>query len=293
MNPNHQPYKFSQTQHHLTREQSRYFDQIQLDFSHEVIRELSPLLTSRVEMEARSRERMLFHLYLAALNPPVPCLTFRLEEGVSGMICFDFDLAFGLFTELLGGQTGLYTRTRFTDLERTLLRLPLAKMLNAYSEAWSPVHPLQANLESLEMNPYAVLIAAPSERMQITSFHLSLGHCEGRVDVCLPLRYLKRTLPKTSFTEHLLRRDSNWDARYEHGKLEGSLMRAIVNVEAHLGSAEIPFQELLDIEVGDLIRLDREIMDPLEIRVNGTPRFHARPGILKGRLAARVTETLS
>ncbi len=297
MNPHtchSQPFQFGHTHHHLSREQSRFFDQIQLDFSHQIVRELAPLLGSRVEMEPRSRERILFHLYLAALNPPAPTVIFALEEEVSGMICFDFELAHGLFTEMLGGQTGLYLPRRFSDLERAMLRLPLSRILKAYNEAWSPVYDLEASMESLEMNPYSVLICPPSERMLVTSFHLSLGHCEGRMDVCLPLKALKRRLPKTSFTEHMLRRDSDWDARaHHHSGLEGTVKNAIVTVSALLGTAEIPFQELLEVEVGDIVRLETETLAPLEIRVNGTPRFLARPGVSKGRMAARVSETLS
>jgi flagellar motor switch protein FliM len=72
--------------------------------------------------------------------------------------------------------------------------------------------------------------------------------------------------------------------------LSRALERQVVRLDALAGEAEIAFQELATLAPGDVLRLDRRLSEPVEVRVqNGGPVCSARLGTSRGRLALQLT----
>jgi flagellar motor switch protein FliM len=61
-----------------------------------------------------------------------------------------------------------------------------------------------------------------------------------------------------------------------------------VEVSAQLGTLEVPLQDLMKVEAGDVIPLDLTVGDPLEILIEGKPSGHASWGNCRGRLGIRI-----
>jgi flagellar motor switch protein FliM len=61
-------------------------------------------------------------------------------------------------------------------------------------------------------------------------------------------------------------------------------------VQVMLGGTEIHIKELVDLNVGDVIRLDRRVQEDLLVCVNGRPKFYCRPGTVRKNLAVYVTD---
>jgi flagellar motor switch protein FliM len=55
-----------------------------------------------------------------------------------------------------------------------------------------------------------------------------------------------------------------------------------------LATSKIRTAELLDLAVGDLITTEQEITAPLELSVQGVPKFYARPGAYRGNKAVCI-----
>lgn len=79
-----------------------------------------------------------------------------------------------------------------------------------------------------------------------------------------------------------------------HGKLgpqaplPAHLGAVSVELRARLGSANVPLAQLLKIETGDVIPLDRLVGEPLELCVEDQMCMHAMYGQSRGQLAVRV-----
>ena len=293
---NHQSpsdYDFRQTEK-FSSDQNRFLQKIFSDFAEGTVQKLAPLLKSRYNMELISIKTRTYHSYLNSLPDPTPVLVFGLNESVSGFLDVDFELAFSLFERLLGGRGGPppeNQRPYFTDLEKTILKIPFLKILSSYGEAWKDVQPIEPKFQSLEFNPNAVYICSPSETMVVTSFQVDLAQSRGLLSLCLPFQHLKDMIPKKSF--------DNW--RHTTGVnlpsdgsivFPGMIESAKVPVSLSLGRAELLFQELLTIEVGDTIRLDAEITEPLKVKVNDQTKFFGQPGIKDGRMATKIIRVL-
>ncbi len=279
----------------FTSDQNKFLEKIFVDFAEGTVQKLAPLLQSRYNMELISIKTRTYHSYLNSLPEPTPILVFGVSEQTSGFLDIDFDLSFALFEKLMGGRGGPPRddqRPYFTDLEKTILKIPFLKILESYGEAWKDVQALEAKYQSLEFNPNAVYICSPSETMVVTSFQVDVAQAEGLLSLCLPFRYLKEMIPRRSFDEFQHTKTSINIGRDDKFIDQVTVHGAKVPLAASLGRAELLFQELLSLEVGDTIRLDAEISQPLKIKVNSKTKFLGQPGIKDGRMATRVIKVL-
>jgi len=286
-------YDFRQTEK-FSSDQNRFLQKIFSDFAEGTVQKLAPLLKSRYNMELISIKTRSYHSYLNSLPDPTPVLVFGINDQVSGFLDVDFELAFSLFERLLGGRGGPppeNLRPYFTDLEKTILKIPFLKILASYGEAWKDVKPIEPKFQSLEFNPNAVYICSPSETMVVTSFQVDLAQSRGLLSLCVPFQHLKEMIPKKSFDTWTHTTGLNLPS-------DGSIVfpetihNAKVPVSLSLGRAELLFQELLTIEVGDTIRLDADITQPLKVKVNDKTKFFGQPGIKDGRMATKIVRVL-
>jgi flagellar motor switch protein FliM len=291
------PYDFRQTEK-FTADQNRFLNKLSVNFAEAVVTQLAPLLQIRFNMELLRFQLRSYGSYLNNLPDPTPLLVFRLDGETQGFFDFDFALTFAIFEKLMGGRGQPPkddTRTNLTDLERAILRRPFSRILGAYGQAWKEFKPVEAQWEGLELNPNAVYLYPPTETMVVTAFQVDVGTSQGIVNVVVPFRYLKGSIPRSSYDQFVLTRSSttiNTGAQ-AGGAMPagwpGRLGNAKVPVSIALGRAELLFKELLTIEVGDTIRLDTEISEPLRIKVSGRTKFRGFPGVKDGKLAARVS----
>jgi flagellar motor switch protein FliM len=287
------PYDFGKSDK-FSSDQNRFLQKIFSDFAEGTVQKLAPLLKSRYNMELISIKTRSYHSYLNSLPDPTPVLVFNINDNVSGFLDVDFELAFSLFERLLGGRGGPppeNQRPYFTDLEKTILKIPFLKILASYGEAWQGVQQIEPKFQSLEFNPNAVYICSPSELMVVTSFQVNLAQAQGLLSLCLPFQHLRDMIPKTSFDtwQHTSGVNIATDGAVVFPE---TIHNAKVPVSLSLGRAELLFQELLTIEVGDTIRLDAEITQPLRVKVNDKTKFFGQPGIKDGRMATRITKVL-
>ena len=129
--------------------------------------------------------------------------------------------------------------------------------------------------------------------MVIIPFQAEIASANGVINIVLPFRYLKECIPKASFDEYVITQGTQAQANSAvapifQKKIEG----AKVPVTVTLGQAELLFQELITIEVGDTIRLDTEITEPLRVKVKGRTKFLGFPGIKDSKLACKVSRVL-
>lgn len=73
--------------------------------------------------------------------------------------------------------------------------------------------------------------------------------------------------------------------------LSRALERQPLHLDAIAGEAEVAFQELFTLAPGDVLKLERALGDPIEVRVRGGAAVcSARLGVFHGRLALQLTQ---
>ena len=85
-------------------------------------------------------------------------------------------------------------------------------------------------------------------------------------------------------------------ARGQRGKrLTGSASISAaprLQLVAQLAETKISTGDLIGLRIGDIITTEKDVNTPIVISVEGHPKYHARPGALKGRKAIRIEQAM-
>lgn len=287
-------YDFKQTEK-FSQDQNKFLERIYSSFAEHGITLLAPLLQTRVDLDLQPIKPQAYQKYLNSLPDPTMLVVFKVDADTQGLLCIEYELAFGLIDRLMGGRGVKIDEYRhFTDLERAILQRPVARLLEAYGEAWRDVVSVRPVYSAMELNPLAVHIVPPSETMVIVTFHAAIAQSEGAIEICLPFKHLKSIVPKASFDEFLMSRQTAATPSGLPPIVTKNLESAKVPISVEIGRAEVMFQDLLGLEVGDTIRLNTAIGDPLRIRVNDRTKFLGHPGLTRdNKLAAKLVRVLT
>jgi flagellar motor switch protein FliM len=75
-------------------------------------------------------------------------------------------------------------------------------------------------------------------------------------------------------------------------ELQVLLGGAHVNLEVNLGYAQLSLQELLEVEEGDILRLNLPADDVVSISIDGKERFIAQMGLRRFRKSVQITQLI-
>lgn len=74
--------------------------------------------------------------------------------------------------------------------------------------------------------------------------------------------------------------------------IEALIKRVDVPVKAVLGRTTIAVSDFVNIQLGDIIRLDTDVEQDLKVYVGNIEKFTALPGSSKDKYAVRVTSVM-
>lgn len=178
----------------------------------------------------------------------------------------------------------------FTSIEHRVIRKIVRTALKDLDQAWRPVTPINFQFVRSEVNPQFATIVPPTDLVIVIHFEMELDRLIGKMILCLPYSTIEPIRSKlyASYQSDQLEIDLEWANRFRK-----RLHDVGVEVLVELGHTTITGQDLLSIEVGDVIMLDHDVNDPLEVKVQGVPKFRAVPGIHKGNQAFQISEEIA
>ena len=70
------------------------------------------------------------------------------------------------------------------------------------------------------------------------------------------------------------------------------LMNVIVKLSVELGSCQIPMRDVMQLNVGSVVRLDKQTTTPVDLYVNNTLVARGEVVAVEDRFAIKITELL-
>lgn len=280
----------------LSSDQERFVRNIFSGFSENVMIHLGALLQTRIQMNLSAIRQRNYHSFVNSLPDPTSIFIFKIDSETKGLLCLDFQLSFALLDRLMGGKGIPLDEVRpFTDLEKAVIMKPVDGIFQAYAESWKEVRKIDPEFLDLDINPLAVHIVTPSETMVVINFQVTIAQTSGSVDICIPFKYLKDTLPRSSFDEFLITRGtaSGSSMQVAPSNIITGVEAAKIPIVVELGRAELMFQDLLYLEIGDCIKLDVEVTAPMKLKVNDKTKFLGRPGVKDTKMSIQITKVIA
>lgn len=287
------PYDFKRPER-VGKEQMRALQSMHEGFGRNFGAALSADLRSIVEVKLTSVDQLTYSEFVFSLENPT-CFNLLKAEPLDGNLVLDINpsILYPIIDRMLGGgkETGPISRRPLTEIELRLVKKITTKFLAELKNAWQTVLPLELSVERVESNPQLVQFVPPNEVVVLISFELTIGDVRGMMNLCIPYNSIERVSNRLSA--------NNWGNYGRTAATEASmalvsqrLEEAPVELVVTLAESTITTKDLLELRVGDIITTDQDAGGPMEVSVEGVPKFHARPGAYRGHKAICVEAVL-
>ncbi len=254
---------------------------------------LSAQLRAPVQMEVLSVEQLTYEEFIRSIpNPTIlNIFSFYPLEG-SAIMEINPNLGFAFLDRLLGGPGYAPPKIRaLTEIEQTVIERIAQRMLDYLQEPWGSIIELEPSLERVETNPQFTQLVSPTEIMMIVSLETQMADVLGMVNICIPFLVLEPILEKLSV--HYYYSSSSQKATQENiDSIRHKLENTRVPVKVILGTTTITVMDLLELNIGDVVQLDRSIKKDLEVVIGQRTKFLGKPGVLENRMSIQVSHII-
>ena len=251
---------------------------------------LAAMLRRDVDVQVLSREVMKYNRFIETLPLPASLSIMRVEPH-DGVMIFEMDaqLVFSLMDILCGGTGSARFKVEgrdFTAIEQRIIEKVVVRAAEDLAQAWEPVVPLRIALEKTEINPRFVTVLERSETLIVYTFEVAIEQASCSMKLCIPYAAVEPFRDELS-GEGQAEKAKPQDRRH-NAWLRERLKTMRVQLVVEVGRGTLTFRDLLRLQVGDVIPLERERGEPLVVRCEGVPKFLGDPGQHRDRLAVRV-----
>ena len=225
-----------------------------------------------------------------------PCAAFIFELGgaVGGQASVNLTTDFGFYIvdRVFGGpgEAARLDRAR-TQLEWSVVRGIVEKMLALFREAWQDHVPFQPEIIGFESTPDMLQVVGREDNVLVIKIDVRAGQFTGVVAMCIPLVALETFLVERSLgrTPAAARRVS----ANQRSVLEEVVRHATVEVAGRFPPVRLTARDVASFKVGQIIQTTQATDQPIELHVNGAPRFLGVLGQYRRMLGVRITQSVS
>lgn len=257
---------------------------------------LTTQLRSNVALELKSIEQVSFDEFLHSVPYFTMMGVFHADPqpGIQ-IVEMNPQLCFQLVELLCGGtDENLFsqpvTKDYFTEIEQAILEEVIKQFGKAFQSAWRDIIALDVQLDSMETNSQMIQAISPNEPVTLITFEIELLGTTSFLNLCIPYVFFESILDKLSL-RNWFHTGKGADAT-DYDRLQRNLKDVELNVEVILGKAEVSLESFLDLELGDIIPLQKRINEPLVLSIENEPYFLVKPGMRDQQMAVEVLHNI-
>ena len=250
-------------------------------------------LRKAVQVEVMSSEAVTYQEFTNALSNPV-LLSIVSVAPLPGTIIIEMaeNIGYAIVDRMLGGVGNPLDKTReFSEIELLILERILYTCVNLLREPWSNVCEIHPKLDRIETNSQYAQIVSPTEMIALVTLNIKIGDVEGLMNICLPYLTLESVMDRLNakfWYSNLQEKDETVYA----DTIESLISRVQIPIKAVLGNSSISVDDFINLQLGDIIRLDREVDSDLNVYVGNIKKFTALPGATGNNYAVRITSVI-
>lgn len=221
---------------------------------------------------------------ISELPSPCPVGIFNIEplKGQS-LIVIDPKLINITISNIFGGGARPYETEgkEFTRIEMKLIDKFLNICYQEFETALSTVINVKITSLGIETNPALLTIARPREKFILMQLKIVIEGSEG---------YIYLALPEASISPYKDILKGSLDLKLKQMQKDSfNIFKNIpIKMDVILGTSQISFKRLIELKEGDVIVLDRFLREPLEVKIEGKPKFFAFLGQSGNKKAIKI-----
>ncbi|HHT87922.1 MAG TPA: flagellar motor switch protein FliM [Clostridiales bacterium] len=250
-------------------------------------------LRKNVQVEVVNAEAVTYSEFTNALSNPV-LLGIIDFAPLDGQIIIELadNLGYAIVDRMLGGGGYPLEKVRdFSEIELSIIERIFNVCTNLLREPWINVIEIEPRLIRIETNSQFAQIISPSEMISIVTMNIKIGNFEGMMNICLPYVCLEKVIDKLNtkywYSTMKLRDDKSYKEL-----IEIAISKANVPLRAVLGKSTISVNDFVNMQRGDIIKLNSKVDDELIVYVGNISKFTALPGASSGTYAVKISSII-
>ena len=254
---------------------------------------LPAYLRKNVQIEVVNSEAVTYSEFSNALSNPVliGVVDFAPLEG-NIIIELASNLGYTIVDRMLGGGGYPLDKVRdFSEIELSIIERIFNICTNLLREPWANVIQVQPRLLRIETNSQFAQIISPSEMISLVTLNVRIGNIEGMMNICLPYVCLEQVIDKLN-TKYWYSTMKMVDDTSYQDIIEIAISKAKIPLRAVLGKSTISVNDFMNMQRGDIIRLNSKIDDELTVYVGNLNKFTALPGASSGAYAVKISSII-
>lgn len=259
-------------------------------FSSFLVSKLQTLVTATVA----SVDQLYYSEYVLSVSSPSCLFTLGIKDtDIKGILEFSPELALALVDRLLGGNgDGKKEAKVITPIEQKVLNVVVENIMINLKKSWSVVDKLEFEIDRFEPDIDFAQITSPNESVLLISFEVMIGEETHLMNLCLATFSFDAILAKLSSQKFSSIRPTDYQGATSKEVIERNLLQAEIPLKIELGKSTISISEFLNLEVGDIINLNKKLNDQCAVKMDDKILCYGRPGIVNKKKAVKVTRKL-
>ncbi len=274
----------------ISKDQMRTLHMLNDTFAKAFANTLSLYLRTIVNANLALVEQFTYGEFIMSLPNPT-CISVFSMQPLDGLAILEINpvLVFVIVDRLLGGGGQPPKEIReLTEIENQIILTVINMALDKFQETWKHVTQVRCVLEGRESNPQFAQITTMTDNVLLITLNVEIADNTGMVSLCIPISTLAPVLGNLSAQKWISSAQRTTSAG---GQCTQFLEETDVQLSAILGTSEMKINELINVQPGDVVVLDRHAEEDIVLNVENSPKFYARPGIITGRRGVQIVRT--
>ncbi len=281
------------TANKFSKEQMRTLHFIYDNYASRLSTYLSGTLRAICEVDVISIEEQSFSELSNSMPSPVVVSIISMPplQGNS-LFVISSAVSYEIVSRLLGGSGELQAFDKpFTEIELSLMERIIKKMLALMNEAWEKINKVEVRLDRIETSSQYVQIVSANEPIAIITMNVKIGGVSDIINICIPnvavQPVAKKLVMKTWYSEQ----DFN-KRTLNVSELKQGLSGVTLTLSAVFNKIEATVRDIINTQVGDVIKVDHSIHTPVTVKVEHIPKFKGFVGMQGSNYAVKIADIM-
>lgn len=284
----------------ITKETIKLLNGIYESYCRNISSNLTSMLRLMCDVTVEQVEESIFHEYNNALDDYVlmGLVDVKYPDGTISdnqvLVEVSKSLSFVIIDRLLGGSGEECNFSRdYTDIELSLLSNLFKQIIPQMGPSWEGTIDLKTEFSKIETNSRFIQSVNYNDTVLIIVLNATLNQVTGKITICIPSNILDEIFKKANiFSKNNKRKNS--DINYENQKevIMDTIKVSKLTVSGVLGKTEATLSDIINMQVNDVIMLDKSVDQDVDINVDGEKWFEGKWGARKNKGVIKINKII-
>ncbi|MCD6161904.1 MAG: flagellar motor switch protein FliM [candidate division Zixibacteria bacterium] len=273
----------------VSKDQMRTLESLHSNFAGHFGSALSGITRSVIDIDLLSVDQITYSEFIMSLVSPSCTYVFSLAplEG-GGILDFNPSVVFSFVDRMFGGLgKSLSTERELTGIEKALMTKISNRGFKELEKAWAHIQSLQIKMSALESNPQFIQIVPPGETVIVISLQMKMQATSGIMTICYPYLTLESIVGKLS-AQNWIDKNKKMMGEDDSNLNKKRLAPVTTDIKAILGNSSVSIRDLLSLEEGDVLRINKHAKSSIDIYIGDKIKFQGKPGKAGKQMAVKI-----